>query len=291
MAAPAPIEAPPLGPPAVGLLPTVAGISGLLVNVDPMRDEFAVEPEGCNEANTGVFDPCDTSTTRTASRDNAAGEINVNAFEITVSDVCSTFGFEARDPQGRVERLMAAVESRRIEDELWTGTLSAAASFDNRFLADVTNVDIVTESGEVDAIQGLACLEQGLADCDVGGRGMIHATAATVTHWSRFGLVRRQGPLLLSPNDHYIVAGQGYPGTSPDGEIPASIGSTWAYATGLVQVRRGPLQILPTDDSEAVDRTNNTRTYRASRLAAAWWSGCCHLGARLDIAACGIGGS
>lgn len=286
-----PLASVPARRPPTGLVATCEA-AGLLVDNDgPWVKGFGVEPEGCVGDNSAVYDPCDTSTTRTVSRDNQSAEIDWDPVELTTGDVCSAFSSDARDARGRAERTLAACESKLLAGELWAGTQAAASSLPNRFLADVANVDIVTEAGPVAPETGLACLEQALAECACGGRGMIHATPQAVSTWAQLDLVARQGPLMLSPNDHYIVADAGYPGTSPDGETPDMIDSVWAYATGLVQVRRAPVQVVPDDDSDAVDRTNNVITFRASRLASAWWDGCCHAGARLSISPCGIGGS
>ena len=72
---------------------------------------------------------------------------------------------------------------------------------------------------------------------------------------------------------------------------PAAGASQWAYATSLIQIRLGPVNVRGGPNADGVDRSNNTAEVYAERMAAAAWDGCCHLAAEFNVATCGIGGS
>lgn len=245
---------------------------------------FTYQPEGCLAAE--VFDPCATGQTK--SDDRNALLVDYTPFNVIVGETCSAFGFEARDWRGRAERLLAAKESAAIERELWTGDQATASAWANRFLASPAS-DVVT-AGATSPLLALECLEQALAQCGSGDQGMIHATPQVVTAWASLNVLRREGMKILTYLDTIVVAGSGYTGSDPNGSGP-SAGSVWAYATGMVDLRRSSVQVLPATLAEAMDRSVNDVTYRAERVAAASWDGCCHVAAQIDLPVCGIGGA
>ena len=278
------VPAPPAAPPRVGLL-----VSARRPTDDDTRwvNGFRYDPEhpGLGYI-TSVCDP----TASDRDLDTNPGDVDWTPYVVGDGVKCSSFGFTSRDWDAQARRAVEAITEYRLSRELWTGEQAQAESLPNRWLADVANVDIVTESGPVDAVQALACLEQYLADTIAGRRGMIHATWATVTWWMRFGLVRRDTGLLLSALDTIIVPGAGYDGSTPDG-APATNGDVWAYATDLVDVRLGPIEIIGGLNATGVNRTTNTVEIRAERAAAASWELAAHGGARIDLNVCDIGGS
>ena len=150
--------------------------------------------------------------------------------------------------------------------------------------------DVVTPGATATPQVALRCLEAALADCACGARGMIHAPRQLVSAWSQDGLVRHEGGTILTINDTIVVSGAGYDGSSPDGE-PATSGSVWAYATGIVTVRLSPVVVTPSTIEQALDRSVNTIEYRAERMAAAYWDSCCLFAAETDLELCLIGGS
>lgn len=204
---------------------------------------------------------------------------------------CSTFGWRAREWQAMARRALDAAAEFQISAELWTGAQSQTEGLGNRFLADVSTVDILTESGAVNLTHGLACLEQYLRDTLGGQRGMIHATAQTVTHWHGLDLIRFESGRLLTILGTIVVPGAGYDGSTPDGAA-ASDDDVWAYATGMVEVRRSEPDISPQeDDWHQIARSTNLVEVRAEQEAVASWNGCAHAGARLAIDVCDVGGS
>lgn len=281
------VNSPPAGAPRVGLI--VSARTTFAGETDEMwANGITYEPE-CVPDSGGVLDLCDP-----ASKDDPAPNdvVEWDAYAVQIGYRCSTFGYRGKDWRALARRRLLADEERQISRELWRGDLAQAGGYPNRWLADVANVDILTEGGPVALTHGLACLEQYLADCNGGQQGMIHATRQVVTHWQGLGLLRREGNLLLTAVDTIVVPGAGYDGSDPDGN-DATTGDVWAYATGIVDVRRGEIVVLgdPNSNPEQVNRTTNTIRVFAERPALASWDGCCHGGVMLDVTVCGIGGS
>lgn len=284
---PAVVEARPAAPPRVGLIPSLGGLQAVTDNSTELRwgNGLSFNPEGCDAS--GTYDPCQAAPNLDTAADSDRGVIDAEPFVVWASDKCSTFDGE-RDWRGRAERALNACVSMQVARELWTGDLSTARGFDNRFLASQAS-DVVT-SAAATPTAALACLEQGLSQCACGQRGMIHATPQVVTYWAALNLVRREGQWLLTSLDTIVVPDAGYDGSGQYGQSQAT-GSSWAYATGMVDVRLGPVEVFAREPAEQVDRTKNTRLAIAQRLAAVTWDGCCHLAAEMDLNPCGIGGA
>lgn len=273
MAAPGTTVRPrPAARPAVGLL-----ISASLITDPDLRwgNGFRYEPDPCS--GSGVYNPCEMVTLDVP----ASPDIrNYEPFVVWAGDECTTMD-AGRDREARARRLLAKCESAAIASELWTGTLAQAKGWPNAFLAS-SDADLVASSAT--PTEALACLEQYLAECSCGERGMIHATRQVVTHWAAAQLVRREGGVLTTAMDTIVVPDAGYDGSSRDGS-PAADGSIWAYATSMVEVRLGEVNV-----ESRINRTNNTHTVVAQRLAAASFDGCCLGAAEIDLPICTIGG-
>lgn len=210
-------------------------------------------------------------------------------------DRCSTWQLP-RDWADRARRQLVAGGPKQLAHEFWTGDVATAKGYPNRFLAD-GNAETLTAS-PASAIDGLACLEQGIADAASGSRGMIHATLAAVTAWDAGGGLRREGSLILTIADTIVVPDAGYPGTGPNGEA-ASSGSVWAFGTTVVDVRLGDIFTVPDGDPSnvptisraGIDPRSNTVEYFAWRAGAATWDGCAQVAVEIDLPHCGVGGS
>jgi len=230
----------------------------------------------------GVADPCGTDAL-TAS--DSLDQQEYNPVLLWKADKCTSKGRVPRDPVARVRQALTACTSKLLAGELWEGTLAVAKGFPNRFLAD-PEANTLTD-GAVSEASAIACLEEGLAACSCG-TGMIHVTPGMMIRIADHGLIERFGNVFRTANDTIVVADAGYTGTGPEGQ-PASNGSVWAYATDMVDVRLGPIVTYPDSDAAAMTigtAPDNTLTYRAQRLAAATWDGCCHLAVEVDIPVC-----
>lgn len=208
-------------------------------------------------------------------------------------DQLSTFGAttdavraERRD---YARRQLLACESQQIERELWKGTLSTANGWGNRYLADNT-VSLVEGDRLLGYVTALAVLERAINDGTCGAQGMIHARTDTVSIWHTGGALRRVGNLILTIHDTIVVPGGGYDGSGPAsgtvgldpshaGVVPSS-DSAWAYATTIVDVRRGAFMSEQPLDERVTKSTNVLTTYERRPAAATW--GCVHVGVHVD---------
>jgi len=209
---------------------------------------------------------------------------------------CSSFGFKAANYEERARRQLEANKHKALEYEFWTGNInpsniSLVRGTPNDDL-HVLNPGGAAAPTAVSPSMALVMLEQALANCGSGGRGLIHATTGLVERWS--------GLYVVSPMDEFpipvemittrsrgdiVVNGSGYPGTGPLGQPPPGPGETWAYATGMVNIRMGQTEIYPKEMKEALDRRTNTVTYRGEVVASAVHDGCCSFAVLVDVGA------
>lgn len=286
------VPAPPVRPPAYGL------IAAAPVVEDPdMRwaGGWEFQPEGCGiggrdsivcAGNTGVMDP-----------ERGPAIAVGDPVWIWAGDACSTFGTAERDWMGRARRQLAAIESFELASELWDGTITVADGLDNRYLAGPgADSDTVTD-GPSSPVTALACVEGALAVALHGAQGMIHVTNQLLTYLVGSQLVTRQGNLLVSPNGHIVVADAGYSGDGPGGGA-ATTAYQWIYGTPIIQVRLGPVELIPgsLDDARqlaaAMDRAVNDIVVLAGRVAGFQWSSeCAHIAAQVNVGICLTGGA
>lgn len=263
------VPAPPLSPPAFGLLAAATVIDH---EDERFLNGITFAPENCADVEIidAVCGPGDAKPTGL----NRAGWEEYEPFLLIGRDSCSTFGWQTADYEARARRHLAARESDGVEEEFWTGALLP----DNPRLAGPASVAVGTG---LSPRAGLAALVQGLADRNVG-RGMIHARPYLVEVWGAEGLLRVEQNRLVTWTGHTVVAGQGYPGTGPAGE---AVGATeWAFATDPVVVHRGPVRTYPGSLAEATNKTNNTVEFRAERGYAPIRGTCAHVHASITTA-------
>lgn len=265
------------------LLPT---LGRAVTNVEEDRlVGFTFNPENCGESGTIGVDPCVAASNK-AIPDNEP-IVAAWPFGIWAGDKCSPTEL-GRDWRGRARRQLAATRSYQVARELWTGAEADDAGAPNRRLADVDS-DVLTDDA-TSPTDALARLEQGLADCIKGARGVIHATRHAATFWAQLGLLRREGNQLLTFLDTIVIADAGYDGSGPDGQA-ATDGSQWAYATGMPIVRLGPESTFPENMAQATNRSTNMVEFRAEQKAAVSWDGCCHLAVELELGWLDLGGA
>ena len=215
-------------------------------------------------------------------------------FVVEVPYTCSSWGYEANDYRGKALRQLAAGTGKAVEREFWTGELNVA-NINLRWWTPAAN--IVNPGGwaapvAVNVALGLALLEQALAGCATGSRGMIHAPAVVVERMGQWYLIdddpgcdEDECRLLTRSRGDVVVSGAGYdPLVGPFAAVPP-IGATeaWVYATGMVDVRLGEPMIYPETMAEALDRATNTVTYRGERTAAVNPDGCCMFAVLVDF--------
>lgn len=246
-------------------------------------------------AAASVDDSCGaTAGTFTYSR---PGTVEWTSYVVQAYDQCSTLGSFARDYRARAADMLEAATPKAVEREFWTGTLAQAKTWPNLYLQKASTVtDITPVAGTpVSMAKAMSLLEQGIADNGFGGQAVIHMPRglAVSLQSALNDYVRRDGFLLRTLVDTLVVPGVGYTGHGPIGnahETPAA-GSTWMYATGLVEYRETAGVLLPDwpegdrgqVPAAAINRDTNTVTLWAYRTAMAYWDGQLHLAVLVNL--------
>lgn len=250
---------------------------------------FGFWPEDCSGGNR--IAPC--SDTTEPAEDTPGADRLFEPYLVTASVTCGTFGVASDALQSeyreRAIRKLRAVRSALIEAELWSGTTAVAQALsDNPYLREATGSSILEGGAPMGFATALAELEQAIADQSDHERGTIHAQPRTVSHWVEAHLVHREGDVLLTELGTIVVAGRGYPGNHPEAvthglyQGNGSPDDAWAYATGPIELRLGPLDTRTTDGASMVNRTTNELKITAQQFAAATWTGCILVAAHVD---------
>lgn len=201
-----------------------------------------------------------------------------------LAESCSTFGIwggglseeeaQARFA-GRAEAAMAAVESEALAREFMGGAVMG-----NPYLANGATND--TDHFPVgDTVEGFVSaagiLENAIQEL-TGRAGVLHCSPRFAICLSSRNMLWRdpRGPggneVLRTINGTLVVPDGGYVGESqPDSHAAPTSDQEWIYATGPVEVRRSQTILLPNTVREAVDRADNTITYRVERYYTASW--------------------
>lgn len=271
-----------LGPPDViagpGISPFPTGLEITATVITHGADDYrwgnriAFTPESCNDPLE--LDPCDTTTSRDTAA-NRLAKVEYQPFIVVAYDRCSTFGFETADYEQRALNALSARESKGLEKEFWTGAVFAANAALARAIAPTNGGIAATTIAGVFSLQaGLASLVQYLATNN-GGKGMIHMRPFLAELLASEQAIVDDGPSKLRTRTGIpVVAGSGYPGTSPAGAAITAT-SEWMFASDNVVVHRGPVEVFaPGINGMTVDRAANNVIVRAQRLVAPIFNGC-----------------
>lgn len=277
-----PVTAPPAQAPRYGLLVAAPVVQGPLAE---WANGFQFLPEQCSGGGRAAI-TClgDTEMVEPDSNpDDAVGD----PFLIWAGDECRTVGYASRNLEARARRMLEAIQSYEVANELWTGSLRDSTSagtypMDNLVLTDATS-DTLTD-GPTSEVAALGCLEYALGVSTRGARGMVHMTTQLLTHLVAEGVVVRDGNLWVTPTGNIVVADAGYDGSGPGGVLATT--SQWMYGTEMIQLRLAAVEIAQGDIGQALDRSVDRLAYTAQRLVAYQWSGCAHAAVEVDVGVC-----
>lgn len=214
---------------------------------------------------------------------------------------CGVVGNYDRVEQDTLTMLERGAQ-RKVEETFWTGSVQGATGLIRPHLAANTEIidgsEMMQTSATVitgvalDVVEGIGRLEDTFADC-YDGVGVIHASQVIVEAMAAQGLLLvvpngpNGRPALRTYNGNWVVAGAGYPGTSPAGAVTA--GGHWVYMTGSVfYFRSAPKSI--SRPSEAVVRSINDLVYIAEQTYVVAWD-CCHLAVLISTGGIVAGGT
>lgn len=279
-----PVAVPPKTPPVYSL------VNSATTPTEPDANwtaGLAYHPEPCD--NSGIFDPCGTATLLGDSPgdDSRPAEVRFEPFGVYSFARCTTKSqLRVRGLPAEARRNLIATESKQIAYEFWEGAFAQAPNPDrpNVYLRKA-GATILSAAAGVSPTAALACLEQSLADCGSGSRGMIHATSQVATYWFERELVETDGKIAYTKLGTSVVVDAGYTGAAPIGTTDNS-GVSWAYATDWVTVRRSEIEDFPGNAVQAVKRDTNDVAHRVERVAAVTFDGCCRAAIGVQVTSC-----
>lgn len=284
MALPEPIEAPAPTPLQSGLIPAMARVDRVEEDTTHERWEIGGTTYTPVAAGLGGYakSALDYDNTGTDVYEGGIDPDNHNIitsypFLLVAEETESAFGWEEINYVERATQRMEAMQSKIAEREFWTGEVAQLDDLDPdvyQWLGQESAIDLTPGSGAVPPRIAMSLLEAALGQAG-NGQGVLHFTRGMgmlmPDRWSE--------ALLYSQLDSVVILGAGYPGTGPDGSDPAD-GEEWVYATNLVNVRLGPVEVFPDNMSEALDRQKNTVSYRVERYCTVSWDGNAHYAIR-----------
>jgi hypothetical protein len=286
-----PIPAPPAVPPRYSLVVVAADAE---LSNDALYGGWKFNPELCGPSRGGVVAvDCLGSFDEAVEHPGNAAQVTGSPFAIWASDECSTVGNGARDWIGRAQRALRATESYWLARELSIGEFG----LDQKSLNDAT-ADTLLGGTATEAVAALAALEEELGEQMHGQPGMIHVTESVLVLLVAGNAIRWTGTQWVTPMQNVVVADAGYVGAAP-GETEATAGESWMYATSPIRIGlASEIVIVPESaaaaadarTAEAVDRSVNTATVRAARLATWVWDECVLIGVNVDTTFSGGGG-
>ena len=222
----------------------------------------------------GVWATCGASTPAHTIYDSTTMDryVTNTAFGITVDRACSTIGSTLEERNQEASDALDVVTGKALEHVLWNG---CAAPVSGPFY--LTNGDAVDAGPAGSVIEGLALLEDALADCSMGEQGIIHMSKGTGAALGSNILQERDGHLQTFSGTH-IAAGVGYSG------LDENDSKTWLYATGPITVHLSPVTTVVDKTANGFDSSDNTLLVRAERFAAFTFASECLFSVQVDLA-------
>ena len=269
------VDAPALAAAPFGLINRITSAS----DTDRWESGVAYESLSC-AAKVDLWGMCDPAETNVADGTGKDRVVNAPPVGVTVIDTCtSTFGSDFRaKAEGRVRSLMDASTQKALEFELKWGAVASKSDPLGRWLTG-SETEVINSGTAVSPKAAVALLEDAYAGCGYGGPGVLHVTRGTATSLGKS--VEEDGGILFTKAGSMVIAGSGY-----STEDPAGAGAwdgTWAFITGPVQVWLGDTAIYPESLDQAVDIAVNDIRFKAERLAAVAFDGCCAFAVKVDL--------
>ena len=212
------------------------------------------------------------------------------AFAITATDTCtSTFGSDFRErAESRARELLEAATPKAVESEFKWGWQSSSAAPAGRWLTGPLT-QVVDATG-LKADCAAALLLDAYAGCSYGGGAVLHASPGAAyrldTNLGADFTINGEPAhkdTLYTDSGVPVIVGAGY---APNGSELAPWDGNWMFVTGPPMVWLGEIQVYPDNIDQAVNVATNDIRFKAERLAAVTFDGCCVFAAKVDVAKC-----
>jgi hypothetical protein len=202
----------------------------------------------------------------------------------------STFSLPGEDRFKQAVKALESVTQKAIEREFWEGyAAQAETSANDNFYLRKSGAATIPVSGAKKPENALMILEQALSDSPIGGNGVIHMTRDIASILGS-RIIYKKGedePLgqAMTRLGTKVVIGSGYTGNGPigDGNATASATNKWMYATGMVDVHLGKIEIVNENLAQGADVTINNMRIKAYRPAAVLADPSMHFAMRVTL--------
>lgn len=198
-------------------------------------------------------------------------------FIIYASYDCPPIGKPAGEAFEVAQKRLSIREEQEVERVFWTGIgedgieVNPSLAFGNSECGNAP-VDLTGSGGPVGIVASMAVLESALGEC-APGTGVIHANFGIASFMASTFLITQKDDAWFTVTGQRLAIGAGYPGTGP-GNIAATSGTTWLFATGPVVIYRSDVFLTPERFKEAIDTKINSVQVYAERVYSVGWS-CC----------------
>jgi hypothetical protein len=217
-----------------------------------------------------ILDPfCDQNIIRLFTEGGADEVGEAAAFTVESYYKCGAVGSGGLDAgKERATARLAAREEQQAEFHVWARLADSATD--------------INPAGALDPAEALAALEDWLG-AEYGSLGVIHGTrgAASILDTRLVTSGSRLTTRLGTP----VVAGGGYPGSSPAG-ADAAAGETWVYASPALFGYRGPVESSSNRPGDLLDRGKNDLYAIAARDYVVGFDPCGVAAVRLNKTCC-----
>lgn len=209
----------------------------------------------CDPA-SGIALDCEEQASDFGFGDNEVPLGDANPFVVYGSFQCAPFGRTLEEAQSRATLHLLTREEQRVEQAFWTGDLDNSPTLIDGGSATSLGTAVAPEDA-------LGRLEDWIAN-NYGSEGVLHFTRGAALALVALQLVEVKGNSLQTRIGTPVVAGAGYPGTSPAGAAPAA-GTSWGYASPAVFTYRSDIFDLTSRRGDLLDRGVNVMSNLAAR--------------------------
>jgi hypothetical protein len=260
-----------VGPPPVRRKHTLLEVPGVLDQTERWLN--GVNLLGYPEATPETWGLCSEGTFREKAEGEDRPQASFDPFVLYLPVTCSSLGWQDLAEMAVVT--LDVTTSHGVEQVLAQGFDNAPLT-NNPFFGDA-NLTILGGATESPAV-ALAYLEDAIAG--TGRGGVIHAAPGTLAALNPALTYSDEGQLYTTGSGTPVVSGSGYIDTDPDGGSTPAADQDWMFATGPVRVYLGEITVPPI--AEALDRSDNTVTFRAERPVLALWDTALQVGVLVD---------
>jgi hypothetical protein len=181
------------------------------------------------------------------------GTTKATPYSVYAGMECGTVGYDSGRSQSAVDRARTILElagQHAAEANLWTGAGGGTPAL------NAVGVATTISGAGTPIISAIRLLEDWVAD-RYAAKAVIHVKRGVSAALANAHLIVRDPAnpnAWMTAMGTRVVFGGGYDGSGPSA-VAAAAGTSWAYVTGQIVVRRGP--VLDYDVEQSIQKTIN----------------------------------